>query len=233
MPVQLVLLRHGQSEWNRGNRFTGWSDVDLTEQGRAEARNAAVLMQKDGLHFDVAFTSCLRRAIGTLRLVMAGMDRTWVPVHRSWRLNERHYGRLQGLKKPATVARHGAEQVQRWRRSFREAPPPLSPDDERHPRHDPRYASLDPALLPASESLQDALDRVAVCWREAIVPELAAGRAVLVVAHGNSLRSLVKLIDGLGEEETADFEIPTARPLVYELDDGFAPLSRRFLDPAR
>ena len=229
MPVQLVLLRHGQSESNRRNLFTGWSDVGLSEQGRAEASHAAALLQEGDLLFDVAFTSRLQRADRTLQLVMEGMDRTWVPVHRSWRLNERHYGQLQGLEKRATVERHGAEQVQRWRTSFSTAPPPVTPDDERHPRHDPRYADLDPALLPASESLQDTLDRVGVYWRETIVPELTAGRTVLVVAHGNSLRSLVQLVDGLSEADTADFEIPTALPLVYELDDSLAPLSRRFL----
>lgn len=231
MPVRLVLLRHGQSESNRRNRFTGWADVDLTEQGRAEARRAAELLLADGLLFDVAFTSWLRRANNTLSLVMEGMDRAWVPVHRSWRLNERHYGQLQGLDKQATAARHGADQVHRWRTSFRAPPPPVTPDDERHPRHDPRYASLDPALLPASESLQDALDRVGVCWRESIVPELTAGRTVLVAAHGGSLRSLVKLVDGLDEQATADFDIPTAVPLVYELDEALTPLSRRFLGP--
>ena len=232
MPVQLVLLRHGQSESNRLNLFTGWSDVDLTEQGRAEARHAAVLLQAAGLQFDVAFTSWLRRANQTLQLVMEGMDCRELPVHRSWRLNERHYGQLQGQNKRATAARHGAEQVTRWRRSFRARPPPVAPDDDRHPRNDPRYSSLDPTLLPASESLQDALDRVAVCWRESIVPELMAGHTVLVAAHGNTLRSIVKIIDDLDDDETPDFDIPTAAPLVYELDEDLAALSRRFLEPS-
>ena len=224
-----MLLRHGQSESNSRNLFTGWSDVDLTEQGRAEARDAAVLLRSAGVLFDVAFTSWLRRADQTLQIVMEGMGLQGVPVHRSWRLNERHYGQLQGLEKRATAARHGADQVQQWRRSFRAPPPPVEPGDERHPRHDPQYAVLDPALLPASESLQDTLDRVGLCWRESIVPELMAGRTVLVAAHGNSLRSIVNLVDNLDEEQTADFGIPTAIPLVYELDDSLAPLSRRFL----
>ena len=229
MSARLVLLRHGQSVSNSRNRFTGWSDVDLTDQGRAEARAAARLLEDAELEFDVAFTSCLRRAIHTLWLVMEGMDRMWVPVYRCWRLNERHYGRLQGLEKRATVKRHGAAQVRSWRGSFSTPPPPVDPDDERHPRNDPSYASLDPALLPASESLQDTLERVAKCWREAVVPELRAGRTVLIAAHCNSLRSLVKLIDGIDNEKIVDFDIPTALPLVYELDDDLAPRSRRFL----
>jgi 2,3-bisphosphoglycerate-dependent phosphoglycerate mutase len=232
MPVHLVLLRHGQSESNSRNLFTGWTDVDLTEQGRAEVRHAAVLLRSAGLQFDVAFTSWLRRAEQTLQLVLEGMNLREVPVHRSWLLNERHYGQLQGLEKKATVARHGADQVQRWRRSFDTPPPPVESGDERHPRHDPLYEKLDPALLPASESLQDTLDRVRVCWRESIAPELMAGHNVLVAAHGNSLRSIVNLVDGLTEEETADFGIPTAAPLVYELDADLAPLSRRFLEPS-
>jgi 2,3-bisphosphoglycerate-dependent phosphoglycerate mutase len=232
MSARLVLLRHGQSVWNSLNQFTGWTDVDLTDKGRAEARAAARLLGDARLEFDVAFTSCLKRAIHTLWLVMEEMDRMWVPVYRCWRLNERHYGQLQGLEKRATVARHGAAQVRSWRSSFTTPPPPVDPDDERHPRNDPCYASLDPALLPASESLQDTLDRVAECWREAVVPELRAGHTVLIAAHGNTLRSLVKLIDGIAREEIVDFDIPTAVPLVYELDDDLAPCSRRFLGSA-
>jgi 2,3-bisphosphoglycerate-dependent phosphoglycerate mutase len=232
MSVKLILLRHGQSDWNRRNLFTGWSDVDLTEQGREEAVRAARLLASEGLHFDVAVTSVLKRAIRTLWLVMDGMDRMWVPAHRTWRLNERHYGQLQGLDKRRTAEEHGEAQVRRWRRSFRTRPPPVAPEDGRHPSHDPRYRSIPASRLPASESLEDTDKRVTTCWDELIAPPLRAGRTTLVVAHGNSLRALVKLLDGIPADEIADFNIPTAVPLVYELDAGLAPVERRFLgDP--
>jgi 2,3-bisphosphoglycerate-dependent phosphoglycerate mutase len=232
MPVKLILLRHGQSQWNLENLFTGWTDVDLTDQGRQEATAAARLLEEEGLLYDVAFTSVLKRAIRTLWLVMDDMDRMWVPVHRTWRLNERHYGALQGLNKPDTVEKYGSEQVQIWRRSYATPPPALTDDDERHPRHDVRYAGVDPAQLPATESLKDTLARVEPYWKETVTPELRAGKTVLIAAHGNSLRALVKMLDGMSEEEIVGFNIPTGVPLVYELDDDLNSLGRDFLgDP--
>lgn len=232
MSTKLVLLRHGQSDWNLKNLFTGWTDVDLTEKGVAEAAEAARLLAAEGLEFDIAFTSVLKRAIRTLWIVMDGMDRMWVPVHRAWELNERHYGALQGLDKKETVARHGAEQVQTWRRSYATPPPPLEADDPRHPAHDPRYAGIDPARLPASESLKDTLTRVQPYWEQTIVPSIRAGNRVLIAAHGNSLRALVKMLDGMSEEDIVGFNIPTGIPLVYELDDKLNSLGRDFLgDP--
>jgi 2,3-bisphosphoglycerate-dependent phosphoglycerate mutase len=227
------MVRHGQSTWNLENLFTGWTDVDLTEQGIAEAREAGRLLKAEGFEFDLAFTSVLKRAIRTLWLVLDGMDLMWIPVERSWRLNERHYGALQGLDKAETVRRHGADQVKVWRRSYDIPPPPLAADDPRHPRFDPRYRGLDPALLPATESLKDTLGRVLPLWRERIAPELAAGRNVLIVAHGNSLRALVKMLDGMSDAEIVEFNIPTGVPIVYELDDALKPAKpRRFLgDP--
>lgn len=232
MSTKLVLLRHGQSDWNLKNLFTGWTDVDLTEKGVAEAAESARLLAAEGLEFDIAFTSVLKRAIRTLWIVMDGMDRMWVPVHRAWELNERHYGALQGLDKKETVARHGAEQVQTWRRSYATPPPPLEADDPRHPAHDPRYAGIDPARLPASESLKDTLARVQPYWEQTIVPSIRAGNRVLIAAHGNSLRALVKMLDGMSEEDIVGFNIPTGVPLVYELDDKLNSLGRDFLgDP--
>lgn len=232
MSTKLVLLRHGQSDWNLKNLFTGWTDVDLTERGRAEATEAARLLAAEGLEFDVAFTSVLKRAIRTLWIVMDGMDRMWVPVHRAWELNERHYGALQGLDKKETVARHGAEQVQIWRRSYATPPPPLEADDPRHPARDPRYAGIDPARLPAAESLKDTLERVQPYWEQAIMPSIRAGKRVLIAAHGNSLRALVKMLDGMSEEDIVGFNIPTGIPLVYELDDKLNSMGRNFLgDP--
>jgi 2,3-bisphosphoglycerate-dependent phosphoglycerate mutase len=229
---RLVLLRHGQSTWNLDNLFTGWTDVDLTAQGRAEAEQAARLMLREGLQFDITFTSVLKRAIRTLWLVLEGMDRMWLPVSNSWRLNERHYGALQGLDKAQTQAQHGAEQVLIWRRSYDVPPPPLAADDPRHPRFDPRYAGLSPAELPATESLKDTLARVAPYWYARIAPELAAQRNVLVVAHGNSLRALVKMLDGMSDQAIVEFNIPTGVPLLYDLDAALRPSSRRFLgDP--
>ena len=229
----LVLLRHGQSTWNLENLFTGWTDVDLTEQGRAEAAEAGRLLAAEGIAFDLAFTSVLKRAIRTLWIALDTMDRMWLPVERSWRLNERHYGALQGLDKAQTTTLHGAEQVKIWRRSYDVPPPPLTLDDRRHPRFDPRYAGLAAADLPATESLKDTLARVLPYWNERIAPELRAGRQVLVVAHGNSLRALVKMLDGMSEADIVEFNIPTGVPILYDLDAGLRSRGRRFLgDPA-
>jgi 2,3-bisphosphoglycerate-dependent phosphoglycerate mutase len=230
---KLVLVRHGQSSWNLENLFTGWTDVDLTAQGRAEAQAAGRLLLEQRHEFDVAFTSVLKRAIRTLWLMLDEMDRMWIPVERSWRLNERHYGALQGLDKAATAAKFGTEQVKIWRRSYDVPPPPLAPDDPRHARFDVRYRDVSPSELPATESLKDTLARVDPCWRERIAPALAAGRHVLVVAHGNSLRALVKMLDGMGDEEIVGFNIPTGVPILYELDAALRPaVPRRFLGDA-
>jgi 2,3-bisphosphoglycerate-dependent phosphoglycerate mutase len=232
MSGKLVFLRHGQSTWNLENRFTGWTDVDLTEQGRAEAAEAARLLKAEGLAFDQAFTSVLKRAIRTLWIVLDGLDQMWLPVERSFRLNERHYGALQGLNKAETVARHGAEQVKIWRRSYDIPPPPLPADDPRQAARDRRYAGVDAADLPATESLKDTLARVEPYWHTRIAPELAADRNVLVVAHGNSLRALVKMLDGMSDGDIVEFNIPTGVPLVYDLDERLAARGRRFLgDP--
>jgi len=228
----LILLRHGQSEWNLQNLFTGWVDVDLTEQGRAEAAESARLLEAEGLEFDLAFTSTLKRAIRTLWIVMDDMDRMWVPVTRAWELNERHYGALQGLDKAETVRRHGEEQVLTWRRSYDIPPPPLDADDPNHPRFEARYANVDPARLPAAESLKDTLGRVQPYWEEHIAPQIRAGRKVIIAAHGNSLRALVKMLDGLDEAQILKLNIPTGIPLVYELDDELRAVSSRYLgDP--
>ncbi len=232
MSGKLVFLRHGQSAWNLDNRFTGWTDVDLTEQGRAEAAEAGRLLASENLTFDIAFTSVLKRAIRTLWITLDALDLMWIPVERSFRLNERHYGALQGLNKAETVAAHGAEQVQIWRRSYDIPPPPLANDDPRQARFDRRYARLPPADLPATESLKDTLARVEPYWHTRIAPELAANRDVLVVAHGNSLRALVKMLDGMSDAEIVEFNIPTGVPLLYELDDRLGSRGRRFLgDP--
>ena len=233
MPSKLILVRHGQSTWNVDNLFTGWHDVDLTELGRQEAILAGRQLQLERLEPKIAFTSVLKRAIRTLWLILDTTDRMWLPVERNWRLNERHYGALQGLDKAQTVAEHGEAQVKIWRRSYDVPPPPLGPDDPRHPKFDVRYADLDPRVLPASESLEDTLARVMPFWESRIVPELRAGRTVLVVAHGNSLRALVKMLDDMSESAIVEFNIPTGIPMLYELDDELRPLSRRFLgDPA-
>lgn len=232
MGVDLVLLRHGQSEWNLENRFTGWTDVGLTPQGEAEARAAGELLHEEGFEFDVAFTSLLKRAILTLDLTLEVMDRLWLPVRKHWRLNERHYGALQGLNKAETAERHGDQQVHIWRRSYDIAPPALPPDDPRHPRHDPRYADLAPDLLPGSESLKDVVDRMLPYWHDAIVPAIRGGLRVLISAHGNSLRALVKHLDDVSDEEITGLNIPTGIPLVYELDADLKPVDRRYLgDP--
>lgn len=225
----LVLLRHGQSQWNLDNRFTGWVDVDLSDAGRAEAREAGRLLAAEGLDFDVAFTSVLKRAIRTLWLTLEELDRMWLPVHRSWRLNERHYGALQGLDKAETAAEHGDEQVHVWRRSYDVAPPPLAADDPGHPARDPRYAHLDPRVLPATESLALTLERVLPYWHDAIAPQLRAGRNVLISAHGNSLRALVKYLDGISDEDIPGLNIPTGIPLHYRLDDDLNAVESRYL----
>lgn len=225
----LVLLRHGESEWNRENRFTGWKDVDLTDAGRAEASEAGRLIAAEGLTIDAAYTSVLKRAIRTLWLALDEMDRMWIPVHRSWRLNERHYGALQGLDKAETAAEHGEEQVHIWRRSYDTAPPPLAADDGRHPRHDGRYAELDEAVLPATECLADVVERFLPYWNDVIVPAMRSGQRILIAAHGNSLRALVKHLEGMDDEAIMELNIPTGIPLVYELDDRLRAVRSRYL----
>ena len=232
MPGKLILVRHGQSVWNVENLFTGWHDVDLSEQGRREAADAAKQLLAENLSIDLAFTSVLKRAIRTLWIIMDGMDRMWVPVERSWRLNERHYGALQGLNKAQTVEKHGEAQVKIWRRSYDIPPPALGLDDPRHPRFDARYAGIDVKLLPATESLKDTLARVQPYWVSRIAPELRSGRNVMVVAHGNSLRAMVKMLDNVSEAEITELNIPTGVPLLYELDQELRPVSHRYLgDP--
>lgn len=231
-PGKLVLVRHGQSIWNVDNLFTGWTDVDLSPQGLEEARQAGREILAAGLTLDYAFTSVLKRAIRTLWCILDETDRMWIPVERSWRLNERHYGALQGLNKAETVERHGAEQVKIWRRSYDVPPPPLDRDDPRHPRFDPRYAGVDPAMLPATESLKDTLARVLPLWENRIGVELLAGRNVIVVAHGNSLRAMIKMLDNVSERDIVELNIPTGVPLLYELDADLKPRSSRYLgDP--
>jgi 2,3-bisphosphoglycerate-dependent phosphoglycerate mutase len=229
---KLVLLRHGQSIWNLENLFTGWIDVDLSPQGLVEAKEAGQLLRAEGIAFDIALTSVLKRAIRTLWIALDEMDMMWLPVERSWRLNERHYGALQGLDKAQTVARHGAEQVKVWRRSYDIPPPPLDSSHPQHPRLDRRYAQVDPAELPSSESLKDTLARVLPCWNSRIAPELAAGRNVLVAAHGNSLRAMVKMLDRMTDQAIVELNIPTGVPLLYELDSKLQPISSRYLGDA-
>ena len=223
MVGRLVLLRHGQSTWNEANLFTGWFDADLTDKGRAEATEGGTLMAEAGVLPDVVHTSLQTRAIRTAQLALDEMDRLWIPVRRHWRLNERHYGDLQGKDKKRIAAEHGAEQVHVWRRSYDTPPPPLDLDDERHPRHDPRYAHLPSDVLPASECLKDVVDRMLPYWFDAVVPDLAAGRCALLAAHGNSLRALVKHLEGIGDDAIAELNIPTGVPLVYDLDHDFRP----------
>ncbi|HET9694107.1 MAG TPA: 2,3-diphosphoglycerate-dependent phosphoglycerate mutase [Steroidobacteraceae bacterium] len=229
---KLLLLRHGQSIWNLQNLFTGWIDVDLSDQGRLEAQEAGRLLKAEGIAFDVAYTSVLKRAIRTLWIALDEMDLMWLPVERTWRLNERHYGALQGLDKAQTVEKHGAEQVKVWRRSYDIPPPPLPATDPGHPRFDRRYAGVPAAELPASESLKDTLARVLPFWNARIAPDLQAGRNVLVAAHGNSLRALVKMLDEMSDAAIVELNIPTGVPLLYELDANLKPSSRRYLgDP--
>ncbi|MCC7488315.1 MAG: 2,3-diphosphoglycerate-dependent phosphoglycerate mutase [Gammaproteobacteria bacterium] len=230
MPGKLVLCRHGQSIWNLENLFTGWVDVDLTAQGRAEATEAGRQLKALGLQFDFAYTSVLKRAIRTLWIVLDEMDLMWIPVERDWRLNERHYGALQGLNKAQTAAEHGEDKVKVWRRSYDIPPPPLGADDPRHPRFDRRYHGID--TLPATESLKDTLARVLPCWQASIAPRLRSGQTVLVTAHGNSLRALVKMLDDISDQDITGLNIPTGVPLLYELDDALRPLDRRYIgDP--
>ena len=225
----LILLRHGQSTWNLENRFTGWTDVDLTPQGHIEAHTAAKLLKEGGYTFDVAYTSVLKRAIRTLWIVQDDMDLMWIPVHRDWRLNERHYGALQGLNKAETAAKYGDDQVKIWRRSYATPPPALTPDDARFPGTDPRYSGLVPGELPLTESLADTVKRFLPAWHEAIAPLVAAGRKVIVVAHGNSLRALVKFLDGVSDEAIVELNIPTGIPLVFELDRAMKPIRHYYL----
>ena len=232
MSRTLVLLRHGQSQWNLENRFTGWVDVDLTPTGGEEAQNAGELMRNEGLVFDVAHTSVLKRAIRTLWIALDGLDQMWIPVTRSWRLNERHYGALQGLDKAETSARHGDAQVKIWRRSYDIPPPPMAQTDPSHPMHDPRYRKLDARALPSTESLKTTLERVLPYWHDAIAPQLRRGERVLVVAHGNSLRALYKFLNGIADEDIVELNIPTGIPLHFELDDQLRVKDCRYLGDA-
>jgi len=228
----LVLLRHGQSQWNKENRFTGWVDVPLSEEGIAEAVRGGQLLKEGGFVFDRAYTSVLKRAIKTLWLALEELDQMWIPVERSWRLNERMYGALQGLNKAETAEKHGHEQVHLWRRSYDIPPPALEPSDERWPGHDPRYRSLDPKDVPATECLKDTVHRFLPFWEKEIAPAIRRGERVIIAAHGNSLRALVKHLDGISDEDIVGLNIPTGIPLVYELDDDLKPISHRYLgDP--
>lgn len=232
--TKLVLLRHGESTWNKENRFTGWTDVDLSEKGRQEALEGGQTLKKEGYVFDLAYTSVLKRAIRTLWIVLDEMDMMWIPVYRSWRLNERHYGALQGLNKAETAARFSEAQVKVWRRSYDIQPPALTRDDPRFPGHDPRYRSLSPTDLPLTECLKDTVDRFLPYWHEAIAPAVRSGQKVLIAAHGNSLRALVKYLDDIPEADIVELNIPTGMPLVYELDDNLKPLRRYYLgDPEK
>jgi 2,3-bisphosphoglycerate-dependent phosphoglycerate mutase len=229
---KLVLVRHGQSTWNLENRFTGWTDVELTDLGKAEAAEAGKLLSEAGYDFDIAYTSVLKRAIRTLGIIQNVMDRDWLPVVRAWQLNERHYGALQGLNKAETAKQYGEDQVKVWRRSYDVPPPALELTDERHPKFDRRYASLTPEQLPATESLKITLDRVLPYWNTTLAPEIKAGKRLLVVAHGNSIRALVKYLDNISEAEITELNIPTGLPLVYELDKDLKPIKNYYLgDP--
>ena len=232
MATKLVLLRHGQSTWNKEDKFTGWTDVDLSEEGIAEARQAAATLKQEGYEFDVAFTSVLKRAIRTLWLVLDDMDLMWIPVYRSWRLNERHYGALQGLSKTEMAAKVGEEQVHLWRRGYAVRPPALEVADPRSPQHDSRYHDVPAGALPLTESLKDTVDRFLPYWHETIAPALKSGKRVLVAAHGNSLRALVKFLDGVSDADITGLNIPTGIPLVYELDEELRPLRHYYLGDA-
>jgi len=229
---QIVLLRHGESAWNRDNRFTGWTDVDLTEKGVEEARGAGRLLKREGYGFDFAFTSVLKRAIRTLNLALEEMDLLWIPVEKDWRLNERHYGALQGLNKSETAAKYGERQVLLWRRSYDVRPPELAPGDERDAARDPRYRGLDPSQVPRTECLKDTVARVVPFWLERVAPRVAAGERVLVSAHGNSLRALIKYFDAMSDEAIVEENVPTGIPLVYEFDDALRATGRRYLGDA-
>jgi len=229
---RLVLLRHGESTWNKENRFTGWHDVDLTERGRQEAADAGRLLKDGDFVFDIAFTSVLKRAIKTLGLALDVLDQLWIPVTKSWKLNERHYGALQGLNKAETTAKHGEAQVKIWRRSYDIPPPPLTPDDPRHPSRDPRYKGLSPTDLPLTESLKETVARFLPYWHDTIAPSIRSGQRVVIAAHGNSLRALVMFLDNIDQQTIVDLNIPTGIPLVYELDDELKPVRHAYLgDP--
>jgi 2,3-bisphosphoglycerate-dependent phosphoglycerate mutase len=228
----VVLLRHGESTWNSENRFTGWTDVDLSAKGLTEARDAGILLRESGYQFDVAYTSVLKRAIRTCWMALDELDLLWIPMIRHWRLNERHYGALQGLNKAETAAKHGDEQIKIWRRSYDTPPPPLSLDDPRHPRHDPRYADLPASDLPATESLKETVARFVPYWQDTISPDVRSGKRVLIAAHGNSLRALVKYLDHISDPDIVELNIPTGIPLVYELDVDLKPIKSYYLgDP--
>jgi 2,3-bisphosphoglycerate-dependent phosphoglycerate mutase len=231
---KLVLLRHGESTWNKENRFTGWTDVDLSEKGREEAKEAGAVLKAGGYTFDVAYTSVLKRAIRTLWTVLDELDLMWIPVYRSWRLNERHYGALQGLNKAETAAKFGEDQVKIWRRSYDIPPPELTSDDARFPGQDPRYKSLAPAELPLTECLKDTVARFLPYWHETIAPAIVRGEKVLIAAHGNSIRALLKYLENITEQDIVELNVPTGMPLVYELDDHLKPLNRYYLgDPEK
>ena len=227
--LRLVLLRHGESTWNKENRFTGWTDVDLSDKGREEAREAGRLMSAEKYEFDVAYTSVLKRAIRTLWIALDELDMMWIPVYRSWRLNERHYGGLQGLNKAETAAKYGDDQVKIWRRSYDTPPPPLTYEDPRHPSHDRRYADLKRAEIPLTESLKDTVARFLPYWHEVIAPDIKAGKRVLIVAHGNSLRALVKYLENIPDDKIVELNIPTGIPLVYSLNEDLKPLTKYYL----
>lgn len=226
---KLVLVRHGESIWNEENRFTGWTDVGLSKKGQQEAIDGGRLLREGGYVFDLAYTSVLKRAIKTLWLILEELDQMWIPVYNSWRLNERHYGALQGLNKAETAAKHGEEQVHIWRRSYATPPPPLELDDPRHPIHDPRYAGIPASELPATESLKDTVARMLPYWHETIAPTVRSGKRVLIAAHGNSLRALVKYLDNISDEDIPELNIPTGIPLVYELDEALKPIRHYYL----
>lgn len=226
---KLVLMRHGESQWNLENRFTGWTDVDLTDTGRQQARQAGQLLKQEGFEFDLAYTSVLKRAIRTLWIVLDELDLMYLPVTPTWRLNERHYGALQGLNKAETAAQYGDEQVLIWRRAYAIAPNPLDSDDPRHPRFEKRYAGLDPAILPNTECLKDTVERVVPYWNEEIAPAIQSGKRVLIAAHGNSLRALIRHLDNVSDEEIVNLNIPTGQPLVYELDENLKPIRHYYL----
>ena len=229
---KLVLLRHGESQWNLENRFTGWHDVNLTEQGELEGREAGRLLKAEGFKFDLAYTSVLTRAIRTLWLALTEMDQVWIPVHREWRLNERHYGSLQGLNKAETAEKHGDDQVLVWRRSYDIPPPPMTKDDPGYAGKDRRYANLNEANIPLTECLKDTVARVLPLWEETIAPQIKSGKQVLIAAHGNSLRALIKYLDGVTEEEIIGMNVPTGMPLVYDLDENLKPTNRQYLGDA-
>jgi 2,3-bisphosphoglycerate-dependent phosphoglycerate mutase len=229
MSYQLVLIRHGESQWNKENRFTGWADVDLTDKGREEATSAGKLLKSEGFTFDFAYVSLLKRALRTLHMALDEMDLLWIPTEKCWALNERHYGALQGLNKAETAAKFGEEQVKIWRRSYDVPPPALEKTDERYPGNDPRYASLTEAELPLTECLKDTVDRMVPYWKNSIAPRVLSGERVIIAAHGNSLRALVKHLDQMSDAEILELNIPTGVPLVYDLDADLKPLGKRYL----